>query len=301
MAKITERTSKVGRRPKVHLDRLKAKYGWSGGRYQALMSQIIGYQSEFISRRIAGIQKGKLDKHARTAKKRMGVNIVVPDIQDVLPQRSVFIKKGAERGKLLTDSLRDQLTTNLRKSVIDFIAENKPTMQGRRGVERGRMNPDLVKSFEKRIRRTFDAYAKRDPELGGVPKNVSTIATTEVRSVINEIKHGYNVALAKRNPEAVQTVKKWVHHPELSKEPRPGHRATSGKTIPIAEAFSVPVYERAGTIKSGVNKGRPRWRRTGRIVDMQHPHDPMAPIGEVASCNCEADYQLQIVPLTPKP
>ena len=299
--------AKLGRRPKVHLDRLKSRYNWTGGRYQALMSQIIEQQSGFISRRIAEIQKGKLDKHARIAQKRMGVNLVVPDIRDVLPQRSVFIKKGAERGKLLTDTLRTQLTANLRETVVKYIAAGKSTMgHGAaedllpgRGLERGRMNPDLVKQFEGKIRKTFASYSKRDPEIG-VPANVSVIATTEVYSTINEIKHTYNLALAARNPGTVQTKKVWRHFPELSKEPRPGHAAVSGKSAPIADAFKVPVYERQGTIKSGPNKGRPRWKRTRQTVSMQHPHDPGAPISEIAACHCLLDYQLEISPLTEK-
>jgi len=288
--------AKLGRRPKVHLDRLKSRYGWSGERYQALMAKIIEYQSGFISRRIADIQKGKLDKHARTARKRMGVNLVVPDISEILPKRSVFIRKGAERGKLMTDALRAQLSSHLRDAVIDFIASGKGTMQGRVGVERGRLNPELVTRFEGEIRGVFASYAKRDPELGGVPRNVSVIATTEVRSAIDEIKHTYQASMAARNPGKIRTKKKWVHHPELSKEPRPGHRATGGKTAEISEKFQVPVYERVGTIKSGPNKGRAKWRRTGEKVLMLHPHDPEAPISESASCHCELDYFQEVIP-----
>jgi len=285
---------------KVHLDRIKQKYGWTGGKYRALMAMILERQSEGITRKVATIQKGKLDKHARTASKRLGVTLTVPDITDVLPQRSVFVRKGAERGKLLTDALRTQLTRQLREVVVKYISDGKGTMQGRTGVERGRMKPELVDTFERRIKSVFAGYAKRDPEIGGVPRNVSVIATTEVRAAINEIKHTYNAALATRNPATVQMVKKWIHHPELSEEPRPGHAAVSGKTVPIADQFRVPVYERLGSIKSGPNKGKPRWRRTRQFVAMLHPHDPTAPIEEVASCNCELDYQMEIAALTGK-
>lgn len=286
--------------PKVHLDRLKQRYGWTGGKYRALMRTILAAQSEMIARRIAGIQKGKLDKHARAARKHLGVNLEVPDILEVLPQRSVFIRKGAERGKLMADALRAELTKNLRSAVVKFISEGKDTMQGRKGAERGRLNQELVRRFEGEISRTFAGYARRDPELAS-PRNVNVIAVTEVGGAIDEIKHGYQAAMAARNRGKLHTVKTWVHHPELSKtEPRPGHRVMDGKRQEIDGRFRVPVYERVGTVKSGPNKGRAKWRRTGGTVLMLHPHDPQAPIGEVAACHCELDYRLEVIPPTGK-
>lgn len=275
---------------KFHLDRIKQKYGWTGGKYQALMGAILAEQSEAISKRVGAIKKGKLSVAAGKIGKYTKTPVSVPDISEVLPGRSVWVRKGAERGKLLTDSLRDQLTRGLRKAVLDFIMEGTPTMQYRKGWHAGRMNPELVVKFQQHVAKVFDAYAKRDPELGGVPRNVRTIADTEVRAVISEIKHGYVRALVARNPQVVMGVKTWIHHPNLSEVPRPGHARMNKRTVKLEEPFQVPVYIRDGTS----TRGRPKWKATGEKVEMQHPHDPAAPISEVASCHCEVDYRWNV-------
>lgn len=281
--------------PVAHLDRLRQRYGWKGGKYQSLMSEIIAVQSEQLARRFAEIKKRKLDTMARAATKA-GVQVLVPDLTEVLPGKSVHVKKAAERGKLLTDSLRAQLAKGLRKAVFDFLGEGQPIMQQQRGAKRGRMNPKLVASFQDHVVKTFSAYTKRDPEIG-VPANVGTIAVTEVQSIINEIKQRYNETVADRNAGVIEADKTWRHFPSRSQEPRRGHRAMSGRTIPLADRFKVPEYERVGTVKSGPNKGRGKFRRTGAYVFMLHPHDPDAPISEVASCHCELDYTWRL--LTP--
>lgn len=280
---------------KVHLDRLHQRYGWTGGKYAALISKIIGEQSSMVANRIGSLTKGRLDREVKRASKHLGRNIQVPDISDVLPKRSVFLRKAADRGELLTDTLRDRLTKDLRNTLTDFIAEGAPTMQYQRGERRGQIKPELVRQFEKTITNTFAGYAKRDPSIG-VPPNIHTIAVTEVRSVISDIKHRYTGAMAARLGPNVKLRKRWVHHPTFSKEPRPGHARMNNVTRGQDGVFQVPVYERIGTIKSGPNAGKPRWRKTGAVVPMQHPHDPAAPISEVATCHCELDYVLEALP-----
>jgi hypothetical protein len=278
---------------KIHLDRIKQKYGWTGGKYQALMSHILASQSTMISNRIGEIQKSKINKHISYSERKLGIKLKVPDLSEILPARSVHIRKAADRGKLLSDSLRASLTQNLRESVLEYMAEGRPLMQGVRGEKRGRMNPELVNQFEARIRNTFEAYAKRDPKLQ-VPPNCRAIADTEVRSSVNEIKHKYMERLAESNRDTLEIRKTWIHHPNLSKDPRPGHRVTNGKTVAMNEMFKVPIYERIGTVKTGIRSGRARWKKTGGFVWLSYPHDSQGPIGEIASCHCEADYMIVV-------
>jgi len=284
---------------KVHLDRLMQRYGWTGGAYRSLMTEVIAAQSQQVSNRIGEVQKAKLDKQARLAERRTGTKLRVPDLSEVLPARSVHIRKAADRGKLLSDRLRSSLTRELRTAVLDWMAEGKPLMQGARGEKRGRMNPELSRQFEDKVRAVFASYAKRDPSIG-IPPNCRTIADTEIRASVNEIKHGYVARLAEQNREGFEVMKTWVHHPELSKDPRPGHHALNGKSVPLDGYFRVPTYERIGTVKSGPGAGRSRWRKTGKFVELRHPHDPQAPIEEVASCHCEADYTMRVKDLRRK-
>jgi hypothetical protein len=283
---------------RVHLDRIKQRYGWTGGKYEALMRKVVAAQAEQISDDIISLQKVKATKNVRRIKARTGMQLKVPEVlSEAFPKRSIMLRKAAERGKLLTDSLRGKLAEDLRGEVLRYMGEGKPLMQGARGEKRGRMNPELVNDFESRIRKTFSAYTRRDPEIG-VPANVRAIATTEVRSAINVTKGEYAAALVRANPGKVRVEKRWKQHPELAKNPRPSHRAVDGKQVAMGKPFRIPLYERIGTVKSGVNKGAPRWRRTGGYVEADHPHAPGLPVGEVVGCNCEVDYV--IVALTPK-
>jgi hypothetical protein len=281
---------------KIRLDRLRTRYGWTGGKYKQLMTKVLAAQAAEISADVVRLQKAKAGRQAKMIKLRTGMQLVVPEeLAEAFPARSLSIRKAAERGKLLADNLRARLAENLRGEVVRYLDARKPLMQGARGEKRGRMNKALVDDFERQITRTFASYAQRDPEIG-VPANVRTIADTEVRSAISLVKNDYAAAFVRANPDKVALRKRWKHHPELSKEPRPGHREMNGKMVAMDATFSIPQYERAGTIKSGLRKGRPRWRRTGRTVAALHPHDPALDIGETANCHCEADYVVQVLP-----
>lgn len=274
---------------KIHLDRLKKKYGWTGSKYNALVSKIIMEQDIMISRRVAELHKNRLLVEGKKAAKRTGSNIEVPNVTDVLPKRSVFLRKAATRGELMMDALRDRLTSNLRKAVTEYLDKGKESMQYRQGERRGRIKPELVDDFEKVISSTFSDYVHRKPNTP-YPSNIHTIAVTEVNSAISLIKHRYTERLLQVNKGKLFVKKTWRQHPELSKEPRPGHRSVDGKSVAMNEAFSIPVYQRIGTIKSGPNRGRPRWKRTGQYVQMQFPHDPNGPADEVIGCHCNVDY-----------
>src|SRR5208337_1753984 len=71
-------TVKPGPKPRIHLDRLHQRYGWTGGKYQALVAKIIEENSGVMSRRVGEIQKKKLDRLAREALKKAGHRIELP-------------------------------------------------------------------------------------------------------------------------------------------------------------------------------------------------------------------------------
>lgn len=249
---------------KFYLDRLRRKYGYTGGALQDLMRQIIDVNSGNIARATARISKDHYERAVRRFPKGVQKKFVLPDISEALPKRSVFIRKAAERGKRLTDDLRDSLTGNLRDTLQDFDKTGKQSFITRRGVAAGRINPELVERFEGRITKTFWNYTKRDPSYG-IPANIHDIAVTEVRSAADNIKWEYVKALRKRNEKA-WFLKRWKHNKSLSKEPRPHHMAIDGQEAELEEPFVL-----------------------GNGVRIMYPHDPEADAEEVINCHCDFD------------
>ncbi len=256
---------------KIHLDRLRRKYGYTGENLQALMDPIIANNSENISRRIGEVSQANWNKALKKISTKEK-QFIAPDFSDVLPKRSVFIRKAAESGTKLKDSLRDSLTKNLRDTLSQFTPKTKEaTFIRRRGQLAGTINRNLITEFQEKITKTFETYTKKDPKLG-VPKNVHAIAVTEMRSSISEMKNSYNEKLVNDNPDVVM-IKQWIQNRNLAKEPRRGHRKVDKKKVPIDQAFSVPL----------IRKIQGRWVEMG-ITLMMFPHDPTAPAEQVIGC-----------------
>jgi len=262
----------------VHLDRLKKRYGWTGGAYRKLMRRIVAENSQSIAHAVGGLSDAHFRAQARKLKPTWGT-INVPHVAETIPGPEVFIRKGAEKGKLMSDSLRDRLSVDLREAMGQFHTKTGlPGYLYRRGKLKGQMDPRLAELFKFKIARRFKEYTKVDPEIG-VPANIEAIALTEVRSTVDDMKHRYFTRLLEQNPK-MRSRKRWIHHPSMSKEPRPGHAAMHGKEIDLDDLFEVPIYVK----KNG------RWIRTGDVVLMAHPHDPRGEADQIISCHCEAQY-----------
>jgi hypothetical protein len=265
---------------KFHLDRLKKKYKnipVKGQTYRDLIKEIIAVQSENISKKVIKIS----DESWRRALKKIETKekkINMVGIEEVLPKRSIHLRKAADTGKLLTDTLRDKLTKDLRQVIDQFSDKGEMITTTRRGARTGRIKKEAIEEFEKKITETFQTYTKKDPDLK-MPKNIHTIAVTEVRTTINEIKENYSKQLLSKNPD-IRIKKKWIHNKSLSKNPRIGHqRQERRKPIDMDTYFHVPLIVRRGGRL--VNKG---------VTNMRYPHDPTAPPEQVINCNCDIDY-----------
>ena len=265
---------------KIHLDRLKKSYSKQirAGDFQGVMNEIIANNHENIQRAVARVKVDEFSRVAAKVKRSTTRQLTVPALEEVLPKRSVYIRKGQEQGRLLTDTLRDQLTKDLRSSVADFLKTGQGSMQYKKGEARGQINPKLIAQFREKIAGTFEGYTK--PGATGIPSNIDAIATTEVRSAIDDIKHTFNTRLQEQNAGKIQIVKTWHQHTSLARNPRENHNAVDGITLPIDAYFQVP---------------RMQWVKgkglavTGMTM-MLHPHDPSAPVDQVVSCSCECVY-----------
>lgn len=255
---------------KVYLDRLRKRHGWTGGSYRELMRKIVEANHDTVSRQVAARDAAWL---RRRAESRAG-QVMVPPMDELLPASRLYARKAAVRGDLMADALRDKLSKNLRDSLAEYMSG---AAQGKRGQNRGRMDAGLVNTFEQAIQHTFESYTRR--QGGQMPTNVRTIAETELRCAVSEVKHLYAEALVNANPGKLELAKRWVHHPHLSDQPRDGHASVDGRMVSLNQGFKVPLTRRTS---AGV-------KVLGFTV-MQYPHDPSAPPEQVINCHCECDY-----------
>lgn len=250
---------------KIWLDRLKKKYGWRGKNYRKLVSQIVVQNTENIHNAVGRILVRDLKEKAKTL--RTGKQILIPDVTDVLPKRAVHLRKAAEKGELLTDTLRDRLTKNLREVL------NTPDYEHRRGPMAGAVKESLIADFQDKITQVFDGYTKRHGK--DMPSNLATIARTEVRSTVSVVKHEYMEAMMKKNPDLV-IEKVWIHRGSKRKGyvPRGGHQDLDGVQVGFDEDFEIEN------------------ETTGATHYAKHPHDDSLPPEEVINCGCEMKYIL---------
>jgi hypothetical protein len=265
---------------KIYISQLQKKYKFKEGEvtglnYRRLMQDILANQSDNMAKIVNRISNSNYKKQISKVKD-IEKKLILPDLSDVMPKRSVFIKKGAIDGDIISDTLRDSLTKNLRQSLDDFKTKTGlPAYVRLRGKKAGTINPKVVKEFEKSIKQTFDKYTKIDPKYG-MPANIHTIAVTEIRSTINPIKYKYNMKLYQKNKDKFNFFKMWRQNKSLSVEYRRGHNLVNGKKILIDQFFEVPrIIKKAG-----------KWVQVA-IDKMKHPHDFNAVAEQNIGCNCD--------------
>lgn len=241
----------------------------TGEKYRQLMSYIISDNTQKVSTRVAQISKNNFDEQIKRSKGHF--KALTPDVSEVLPKRSVIVRKASERGKGITDNLRDTLTKNLREVI------QNPDYLRQRGKNAGTLKKDVVKEFEKTIRSTFEGYSKKNPAYG-VPSNIHNIAVTEVKSTVNYMKHEYTRVLVEQNPN-IEVVKVWLHNPSgiSIKHPREGHLSLNGTTVSMESSF---VLRGEG----------------GKKYYPLHPHDEKLPPEEIIGCSCEVQYRIRKLP-----
>lgn len=273
---------------KIYLSRLQKKYNFKDGdvkglNYRTLMKDILANESENMAKMVSRISKSSYQKQISKVKESEK-KMILPDISEVMPKRSVFIRKAAIDGDMITDTLRDSLTKNLRQSLDEFKTRftGEPAYIRRRGAKAGTINPKVIKSFQESIRETFDGYTKNDPKYG-MPANIHTIAVTEIRTTVNPIKYEYNLKLYLKNKDRFDFFKIWRQNRSLSVEYRRGHAKVDGMKIPIDQLFLVPR----------IIKKKGRWVQVA-IDTMKHPHDINAIAEQVIGCNC--DFVIFAVP-----
>lgn len=260
-----------------YFKRLEKKYGkenLTGKKYQALIQNILIHNNTKIGRAIGRLSDSHYQQNVRKLSKKKQQIVKLPDIEEVIPKRSVFLIKAAENGNIIATTLRTKLEKDLRDTLKEFQKTGMSKMEIQRGTATGKINPLLIQQFQKKLTGTFEEYTKKD-KITGIPGNVRNIAVTEIRSTIGMIKDQYKNELLRKNPQ-IKMVKTWVHNRRLSKKPRKTHMALHNTTINIEAKYRVD-------------------RDDGSGYDlMDRPHDPTADPRNVIGCSCDIVYKALI-------
>lgn len=252
---------------KIHLDRIKQRYGWTGEKYQQLMGKIIANNSKRIHNSVLQVDHYHLEESMRKVKTK-GSALNLPRLLDVVKPQSVWTRKGADRGKLITDNLRDRIAGNI-KAILD-----KPEYMRTRGKLTGTLKNQAIRDMREGLIKTFENYTKVDPSIG-IPKNIKTITSVEIRSVVNQTKNEYMEKLKRHNPD-VKMIKRWIHNGNVfgskTYKARKYHKELHGKEVPFYSNFRI------------------RDEKAHIFYDAPYPHHESLPISQVAGCECEVQY-----------
>ncbi len=240
--------------------RLKKKYNFKGNQYGKLMERIARENAENIGRAVANSDKRRLARNIKDLipKGKRGKKFKLPDVSNII-QRSPTIGKAAERGKLLTKTLREKLGKDVKAVMLETGIS----------TTRGTVPKSLSRKVEKKFQETFKEYAERNPKFG-MPSQVHTIAVVESRTAANGIRREYMDAVAEQTDR--QLFKRWVHNADMSSHPRSNHRAMDGREVKQGRKFKLKGAD-------------------GRTYFTDGPHSPGLPISEKAGCNCEESFR----------
>jgi len=240
---------------RLTLKRLAREYGLplSGLSYQRLVSRIVEdnvRRASEAAARVSGL------RYRRALKPALDSGALS------LPAYAVGIptlRKAAESGRAISDTLRDSLTRSLRAAM-----EAHPD------------DPEAaIREMQSAVSSAMSPYASRAGDPTSPPAHVRTIAVTEVRSALDLARWEYARRFVQENPGA-SAVKVWRHNGHLVRDPRPHHRAADGQSVPLAEPFRLAAPEGA--------------------LQAMHPHDPALPAREVVGCQCSYDVTVEASP-----
>lgn len=258
---------------KIHLDRITKKYGWKGHNYKVLMSAIIADNSQKIHNSVNQIDHSYLDSVMKRVRTKEQI-INLPKLSEIIKPKSVFLRKGAERGDLITENLKNKLSNDIR-SVLE-----KPEYFRTRGALTGTLKNKAFIDIQDKMLDTFKNYTRYDSSIG-IPSNIKNIVTTEVRSVVNQTKQEFYDKLLRKNPDTIIT-KRWIHNGNIwgsrDYKARFYHKLLHMKEIGFSENFKI------------------RDEKKNITYSAPYPHYETLPSEQVIGCSCGVQYILRKLP-----
>lgn len=195
---------------RLTLKKLAKKYGVDieGTTYAKVVQEIINENVARASKKMGNLSNRRMKQAFADSIKDGIVDLPAYAISNVT------VRKGAEDGKMITDTLRDVLTRGLRKAITDNPNDTEKA----------------IAQMQSHIKDIFTTYTTSHAKM---------IAVTEVRSSVDLSKAEYVRELVARNPNKLRVTKKWVHHDHLVKVPRPTHKAIDGEKVLFNQPFSI--------------------------------------------------------------
>lgn len=195
---------------RLTLKKLAKKYGVDikGATYTKVVQEIINENVARTSKKMGNLSNRRM-KQAFADSIRDGI-IDLP----AYAISNLTVRKGAEDGKMITDTLRDVLTRGLRKAITDNPNDTEKA----------------IAQMQSHVKDTFTTYTTSHAKM---------IAVTEVRSSVDLSKAEYVRELVARNPNKLRVTKKWIHHDHLVKVPRLTHKAIDGEKVLFNQPFSI--------------------------------------------------------------
>lgn len=195
---------------RLTLKKLAKKYGVDieGATYAKVVQEIINENVARASKKMGNLSNRRMKQAFADSIKDGIVDLPTYAISNLT------VRKGAEDGKMITDTLRDTLTRGLRKAITD--------------------NPNntekAIAQMQSYVKDTFTTYTTSHAKM---------IAVTEVRSSVDLSKAEYVRELIARNPNRLRVTKKWVHNDHLVKTPRLTHKTIDGEKVLFNQPFSI--------------------------------------------------------------
>lgn len=195
---------------RLTLKKLAKKYGVDigGATYTKVVQEIINENVARASKKMGNLSNRRMKQAFADSVKDGIIDLPAYAISNLT------VRKGAEDGKIITDTLRDVLTRGLRKAITDNPNDTEKA----------------IVQMQSHIKDTFTTYTTSHAKM---------IAVTEVRSSVDLSKAEYARELISRNPNRLRVTKKWVHHDHLVKTPRPTHKAIDGEKVLFNQPFSI--------------------------------------------------------------
>lgn len=195
---------------RLTLKKLAKKYGVDieGATYTKVVQEIINENVARASKKMGNLSNRRMKQAFADSIKDGIIDLPAYAISNLTA------RKGAEDGKMITDTLRDVLTRGLRKAITDNPNDTEKA----------------IAQMQSHIKDTFTTYTTSHAKM---------IAVTEVRSSVDLSKAEYVRELVARNPNKLRVTKKWIHHDHLVKIPRPTHKAIDGEKVLFNQPFSI--------------------------------------------------------------
>jgi len=195
---------------RLTLKKLAKKYGVDikGATYAQVVQEIVQDNVARASKKMGDLSNRRMKKAFADSIENGIVDLPAYAIPNVT------VRKGADDGKMITDTLRDTLTRGLRQAILENPNDTEKA----------------IAQMQQSVKDTFNTYTTSHAKM---------IAVTEVRSSVDLSKAEYVKELIARNPNRLRVTKKWIHHDHLVKIPRPTHKAIDGEKVLFDQPFSI--------------------------------------------------------------